>query len=115
VGDGRGTTLELLADAAQLGNELARLADGEVGLGDLVHGNLQLRRNERAAILAKVAFLVGVMSEVSIKIDVVEFHGFYLLYVCSASGGQGFALHPPKTFLKESFWISKNFNKMVGV
>jgi hypothetical protein len=37
------------------------------------------------------------------------------LYVGIASGGQGFALHPPKTFLKESFWISKNFNKMVGV
>ena len=81
MGDGGGAALKLLADAAQLGNELAGLADGEVGLGDLVHGPLQLGVHVGAAVLAEVAPGVGVVAEIGVKINTVEDHSDVLLVI----------------------------------
>ena len=79
MGDGSGPALELLADAAQLRDELAGLADGEIGFGDLVHGLLQLGGNVRTAEFAEITSLVGEVLEISLKIDSVEHHGDILL------------------------------------
>ena len=69
-----GTALELLADPAQLGDKLPGLADGEIGLGDLRHGSGQLLTHIHAAVTAEIAFLIGIVLELSIKIDSVEQH-----------------------------------------
>ena len=79
MGDGGGTALELLADAAQLGDELAGLADGEIGLGDLVHGPLQLGRHIGAAVFAKITVFIGIMLKIGFEINVIQFHKYILL------------------------------------
>ena len=78
MGNRRGSALKLLADAAQLGDELAGLADGEVGLGDLVHGLLQLGGDIGTAVLAEIALGVGIVLEISVEIDTVEHHNKFL-------------------------------------
>ena len=70
-----GAALKFLADAAQLGNELAGLADGEVGFGDFCQRSLQLIFHIHAAVFAEVAFFVGVVIEIGIEIHIIQFHG----------------------------------------
>ena len=78
VGDRRGSALKLLADAAKLADELAGFADGLVGFADLVHGGLQLGRGIGAAIVAEIALGVGIVLEISIKINIVKLHLMFL-------------------------------------
>ena len=70
----RGPPLKLPADAPQLVDELAGFADGHVGVGDFVHGGLQLRRNIGAAVFAEIAVRIGIVAEIGVKIHVVKFH-----------------------------------------
>ena len=74
MGDGGGTALEFLTDAPQLSDELPGLADGEVGLGDLSHGCLQLLGNIHAAVFAEIAVLIGIILKIGIKIHSIEDH-----------------------------------------
>ena len=72
VVDGRGPTLEIPADAAQLGDELRGLGDGVVGLGVLVEGLDQIRVVQIvAAVLAEVAVAGGVFLQVVVKVAVL--------------------------------------------
>ena len=56
MGNGSRPPLEFLADAAQLADELAGLADSLVGSVDLVHRRLQLGRDIRATVFANSQF-----------------------------------------------------------
>ena len=74
VGHRGGTALELSADAAQFMDELAGLADGEIGVGDLVHGHLELRGGVGTAIFAEIALFIRVVLEIGVKFHAVILH-----------------------------------------
>ena len=80
VGDRGGSALELLADTAQLGDELAALADRIVCLRDLSHRGFELVVDIDAAVLAEIAVFVGIVIKISIKIYVIDFH---IVFTCS--------------------------------
>ena len=79
MGDGGGSALKFLADAAKLGDKLSGFADGEICLGYLVHSLLQLGVYERAAILAEEAVLIGIVFQIGFKINALIYHGNILL------------------------------------
>ena len=78
--DRRGPSLEFLADAAQLADELGGMADGLVRIRDLLKSRNQLFGQVSTAIRAEAAVSVRVMSQIS---SVIYFHGCFLLYVHS--------------------------------
>lgn len=53
--DRGGASLEVFADAAQLGDEGVRFADVVVGIGDPIHFDLEVGRNEAASEFAELA------------------------------------------------------------
>ena len=62
--DRRGAALEVLADGAELGDELGGARDGVVGVADLVHDGFERGRDVGAAVFAEPAVFVGVEIEV---------------------------------------------------
>ena len=74
VGDGGGSALKFLPNPPQLRNKLPGLADGVVGIRNLLHGGLQLRGYIDAAVGAEVALFVRVVLEIGVKICAVEIH-----------------------------------------
>lgn len=69
---GGGAALKFAADAAQLADEFGRLADGEIGVGDLIHRGLEGGRDVAAAVAAEVAVLIGIALEVVGEIKVLH-------------------------------------------
>ena len=61
MGNGSGTALKFLADAAKLSDEFAGFGDFEVGFGDFGHGGFQLLGDEGTTVGAEKALLVGVL------------------------------------------------------
>ena len=74
MGNRRRPSLKLRADAAQLGDELARLTDAVIRLRDLRHRGFQLVIDKDAAVAAEVAVLIRIMVEIRVKINAVKLH-----------------------------------------
>ena len=78
MGNRGGPSLKLLADAAQFINELAGLADGEIGLRDLIHSGLQFGRDIGTAVSAETAVGVRIVLKVSVEFNAVVHHDDFL-------------------------------------
>ena len=78
MGDWCRSALKFLAYTAKLVDKLSGLANGLICLTDLIHSDLQFRRDIRAAILSKVSVGVGIVLKIGIKINIVKFHCGFL-------------------------------------
>ena len=77
MGNGGGSALEFLTDFSKFADKLGGLTNRLIGCVDFLHRLFQFFRDIGPTVLAKIAFCVGILVKIVVKIYTVYFHFYY--------------------------------------